>query len=63
MSDSTWLLIQLCVAGWTGLLMCGLLRLADSIWQEVCAYRADLIGMSKISPLMRRAISAAGSGF
>jgi hypothetical protein len=31
--------------------------------QEHRAYRADFIAMPKILPLMRRAISVAGSGF
>ena len=34
MTDTTWLLIQLCVAGWTGLLTWGLLRLAGNIWDK-----------------------------
>jgi len=32
MSDSTWLLLQLCVAGWTGLLVWGVLRLVARWW-------------------------------
>ena len=34
MTDTTWLLIQLCVAGWTVLLMWGLLRLAGNMWNR-----------------------------
>ena len=34
MSDSTWLLLQLCVAGWAGFLMWGLVRLAGNIWNR-----------------------------
>ena len=34
MDNSTWLLIQLCVAGSTGLLMWGLVRLAGNLWNR-----------------------------
>lgn len=36
---------------------------ADTLLHKYRAYRADFIGMPKILPLMRRAISVAGSGF
>lgn len=39
MSDSTWLLLQLCVAGWAGLLMWGLVRLAGNIWNRAVHVR------------------------
>jgi hypothetical protein len=39
MSDSTWLLLQLCVAGWAGLLMWGLVLWAGNIWNRVVHVR------------------------
>ena len=32
MADTTWMLLQLCVAGWTGLLMWGVVRLFAKMW-------------------------------
>jgi hypothetical protein len=39
MSDSTWLLLQLCVAGWTGLLMWGVVRLVATMWNGLVHVR------------------------
>lgn len=49
MSDSTWLLLQLCVAGWTGLLMWGVVRLVVKIWNGLVHVRRVHVDRSRAS--------------
>lgn len=46
MSDTTWVLLQLCVAGCTGLLMWGIVCMASKVWNW-CSMRKGIRVYSK----------------